>query len=69
MTTSVTVKNHGPGRVNVNEVEPISPIIEGKERTINSHTLDVGAEVTLHVWGIHHYLCILETNDVDSRKA
>ena len=63
MTTSVTIKNHGRYRVNVNEVQVITA---REEKTVASHTLAAGAEVTLNVWGAQHYLCILETNDVDT---
>jgi hypothetical protein len=66
MTTSVTIKNQGPGRINVNEIEPDGPAMGGKERTFSFQTLDVGDEVTLNVWGHQHYLTILETNDVDT---
>jgi hypothetical protein len=66
MTTSVTIKNNGPHRVNVNEVEPVSPIIKGNERTVNSHTLGMGHEITLNLWGIHRYICIIETDDTDT---
>ena len=60
MTTSVTIRNNGLYPVNVNEVEPISPIAKGEERTVQSHSLGVGEEITLNVWGIHHYLCVIE---------
>lgn len=66
MTTSVTIKNNGPHRVNVNEVEPVGPAIFGDERTVQSHTLAANAEVTLNIWGRHHYLCVIETNDIDT---
>jgi len=69
MTTSVTIKNNGKHRVNVNEIEPVGPKMEGKERTTTSHTLEVGQEVTLNVWGENHYLCILETNDIDTARS
>lgn len=65
MTTSVTIKNNGPYRVNVNEVESVLPPREGKQRTINSHTLAVGAEITV-IWSNQHYLCVIETNDADT---
>ena len=60
MTLSVTVKNNGPYRANVNEVERLP----GDEyRTAQSHTLEVGQEVTLNIWGIHRHLTVLETDD------
>lgn len=62
MTTSVTIKCNGPGRINVNELEPI----EGRERLVSSRTLNVGSEKTFNVWGIHRYLRVSETNDVDT---
>jgi hypothetical protein len=67
MTTSVTIKNNGPYRVNVNEVEPVEGRrLEGAEQTVNSHCLAVGEEITLNLWGANHYLCVIETNDVDT---
>jgi len=66
MTTSVTIKNNGKHRVNVNEIEPVGPRFAETQRTVNSHTLGVGEEVTINIWGEQHYLAILETNDVDT---
>lgn len=62
MTTSVTIKNNGPYRVNVNEVD----VVREDAKTVQSHTLEIGGEVTLNLWGAHRYLNILETNDVDT---
>ena len=63
MTTSVIIKNDGPGRININEVDRLP---RDQERTNFSHTLAVGEEINLRVWGANRYLCILETNDVDT---
>lgn len=63
MTTLVTIKNNGPGRVNVNEVETQAA---RKDVLIQSHTVPIGAEVTVHVWGANRFLYVLETNDVDT---
>jgi|HubBroStandDraft_3_1064219.scaffolds.fasta_scaffold08076_11 hypothetical protein len=63
MTTSVTIKNDGPDRINVNEVDRL-PRAQG--RTAFSHTLAVGEQVTLKVWGANRYLCVLETDDTDT---
>ena len=66
MTTSVKITNNGPLRVNVNEVEPDGPRMAGKEKTVQSHTLFPGDERTIIIWGDKHYLCVIETNDVDT---
>jgi hypothetical protein len=65
MTTSVTI-NNGPLRVNVNQVEPGGPLASGKEKTVATQTLAKGAETTLNLWGHHHYLNVIETNDMDT---
>lgn len=69
MTTSVTITNNGPARINVNEIEPVGPKMADKRQTVQAHTLEMGQSVTIHVWGDDHYLCVLETNDVDSAES
>ncbi len=67
MTTSVTIKNNGPYRVNVNETEiPEGERMKGTERLVQSHTLEVGAEVTLRLYGAFRFITVIETNDVDT---
>ena len=60
MTTTVKIKNNGPDRINVNEVDRLP---RDQERTASSHTLAVGEEIELRVWGANWYLCVLETDD------
>lgn len=69
MTTRVTVKNYGPHRVNVNEVEiPEGERMADKQRLAQFHTLGVGEEVELHIWGAFRFLQVIETDDVDTPK-
>ena len=42
MTTTVKIKNNGPDRINVNEVDRLP---RDQERTASSHTLAVGEEI------------------------
>ena len=63
MTTTVKIKNNGPDRINVNEVDRLP---RDQERTASSHTLAVGEEIELRVWGANRYLCVLETDDTDA---
>ncbi len=70
MTTSVTIKNNGPYRVNVNSVDVShSDNAPDNTKTVKSQTLAIGEETTLHLWGGDRYLNVIETNDVDTPET